>query len=159
MSDNGVTCRCGKFTAFDGYTYAHWDIDLFMTCECGRKWRVNHGIVEEEEMEIKIGDTIFLRPEYGLFQEYAVVGETSRSWLVRLPEHSSWSADLRIPKTLKGYTQGTEYDAKLLRWALNNRRGIAQALNVSMDASVILQCARLLKDEPSLKTLPPEVTQ
>ena len=66
---------------------------------------------------MKIGDTIYLRKFYSGYQEYEIVGETSRSWLVRKPKALLWSADQKIPKTLKGYIQGTQHDQKLLEWA------------------------------------------
>lgn len=49
----GVTCRCGKFTPYDAYVYAHWTIDLTLTCDCGRKWVTNHGVAYEIEEEAK----------------------------------------------------------------------------------------------------------
>jgi hypothetical protein len=162
--EKGVTCTCGKFTPYDGYVFAHWTTELTLTCECGRVWRGSNGIFEENAMEpIKIGQTIYVRcSEYSLFHEYQVVGETSRSWLVRKPKDVgiTYLDDIKIPKKMgKGYIQGTKYDADLFAWAMEHRWKIGQAFDVCRDPLLILATARALKHELSLKELPSEVTQ
>jgi hypothetical protein len=43
----GFNCDCGRFNAFSSYVYAHWDMDLTFTCECGREYCVYLGKAEE----------------------------------------------------------------------------------------------------------------
>lgn len=47
----GYTCMCGKFHKYPGYVYAHWTIELTHTCDCGKKWKIYEGCVEELEDE------------------------------------------------------------------------------------------------------------
>ena len=103
---------------------------------------------------LKIGDTIYLRKVYSGYKEYKIVGETSRSLVVRMSGALLWSEDQKIPKTLKGYIQGTQHDQKLYDWAIAHRWEISQDLSVSIDAPAILICARALKHERSLRELP-----
>jgi len=44
--NKGVQCRCGKFTPFSLYVYAHWDIPLLFTCpDCEVKYNILAGDV------------------------------------------------------------------------------------------------------------------
>ena len=42
----GYTCACGKFHKFNGYVYAHWNIQLVHVCACGRENKIKGGIAE-----------------------------------------------------------------------------------------------------------------
>lgn len=33
----GWTCTCGLFHRFSLWVYAHWDIEITTTCDCGRQ--------------------------------------------------------------------------------------------------------------------------
>jgi hypothetical protein len=40
----GVLCKCGKFTEFALYVYAHWGIKLVFVCqECGSSCNIKKG--------------------------------------------------------------------------------------------------------------------
>lgn len=42
----GFKCECGKEHEFGAYVYAHWDIELFHTCDnCGARHEVFQGNV------------------------------------------------------------------------------------------------------------------
>lgn len=43
----GMTCKCGKFSKYPPYVYAHWCDVLTYTCECGRKYELCEGVAEE----------------------------------------------------------------------------------------------------------------
>lgn len=45
MSDltKGFTCECGKYEKYSVYVYAHWDVKLIFTCECGIKYSIIKG--------------------------------------------------------------------------------------------------------------------
>jgi hypothetical protein len=40
----GYTCACGKFHKFNGYVYAHWNIQLVHACACGRENKIKNGV-------------------------------------------------------------------------------------------------------------------
>jgi len=40
--------KCGKETGLSGYVYAHWDIELCRTCECG----CYHGLLRGKTYEL-----------------------------------------------------------------------------------------------------------
>lgn len=40
----GYTCTCGKEHTYPAYVYAHWNIALTHTCECGLRWTIMQGI-------------------------------------------------------------------------------------------------------------------
>jgi hypothetical protein len=46
----GYTCACGKEHRFPSYVYAHWDMLLTHTCECGRENEMVRGIVRIQEL-------------------------------------------------------------------------------------------------------------
>lgn len=43
----GFTCACGKTNKYPLYVYAHWLVDLRLTCECGRCYVIYAGKAEE----------------------------------------------------------------------------------------------------------------
>ena len=45
VSRKGVTCSCGKFTAFSMWVYAHWNIEIAFTCECKKKFNLRGGVL------------------------------------------------------------------------------------------------------------------
>lgn len=45
----GFTCEdCGKKHRFPSYVYAHWDEELFTTCDCGTRYCVFRGHASKE---------------------------------------------------------------------------------------------------------------
>lgn len=49
-SPSGFHCTaCGKVARFDVYVYAHWDMRLNHTCECGQKHVIEQGHAESLE--------------------------------------------------------------------------------------------------------------
>lgn len=44
----GYKCTCGKFNEYPAYVYAHWDIELVHTCDCGKIWTICEGEASEE---------------------------------------------------------------------------------------------------------------
>lgn len=47
VDDKGFTCPCGKRHDFNGYVYAHWQIELVLHCDCKRKFSIIEGTAEE----------------------------------------------------------------------------------------------------------------
>lgn len=45
VSRKGITCSCGKFTAFSMWVFAHWNIEISFTCECKKKFNLVSGIL------------------------------------------------------------------------------------------------------------------
>lgn len=46
----GVTCKCGEFTPFHVWVYAHMNIEIEFTCpKCGTKYTVFDGYAEEQD--------------------------------------------------------------------------------------------------------------
>jgi hypothetical protein len=43
----GTCPACGRETPFEAYVYAHWDIELVTTCDCGVSFAVKRGISYE----------------------------------------------------------------------------------------------------------------
>jgi len=41
----GVRCQCKQFVPFSTYVYAHWNLELTQTCNCGRILKVKRGRV------------------------------------------------------------------------------------------------------------------
>ncbi len=47
----GFTCNCGKFNAFTGYVFAHWNELLVFTCSCGTEYNVFSGVAYENKIK------------------------------------------------------------------------------------------------------------
>lgn len=45
VSRKGITCSCGKFTAFSMWVFAHWNIEISFTCECKKKFNLVSGTI------------------------------------------------------------------------------------------------------------------
>ena len=45
----GFVCACDKFNKFPPWLYAHWDVEVEFTCECGRVYRIWMGEAEEDD--------------------------------------------------------------------------------------------------------------
>lgn len=114
------------------------------------------------------GDIIYvLDNEYGhLYNKYEVLGQTSRSWCVIPFGSASWQKEgwlkdpkrydyaiRKLPKTRQlqpndswtkdGWRLGTEKDAALALWGINNRYAIASRVQVA-DYKTMLEVAKLV---------------
>ena len=49
----GFDCECGKYNAYSMYIYAHWDTEFIFTCECGKRYDICMGVVDEIEPYIE----------------------------------------------------------------------------------------------------------
>jgi hypothetical protein len=46
--NKGYTCKkCQKYHEFPAYVYAHMNIDLVHTCDCGNKVKLRNGRVKQ----------------------------------------------------------------------------------------------------------------
>lgn len=42
--NEGITCKCGKFTVFSSWVHAHWYMQITFTCpKCRRQYLVYEG--------------------------------------------------------------------------------------------------------------------
>jgi hypothetical protein len=107
-----------------------------------------------------VGATIWYRKEYGgrLFNQAVVAGETSRSWIVRRPDAPAYEKGIKLPKNGEGWTLGTERDAKLALWAVENQRNVTSLLEaVAMtNATLFAQVAKLIGYDKLPDVLPTE---
>jgi len=47
-----ITCKCGHFSEFPAYVYAHWYHQLVWRCpECGTRYDLLAGVYKEDEYE------------------------------------------------------------------------------------------------------------
>lgn len=104
---------------------------------------------------LKLGDVFYYRHPYCCtFNAAKIVGETKVSWLIRREGQAIWEDNLKFPKTGKNYIVGTREDADLGHWASDNRWKVGQAVDSCMDGKILLQIARLLNHELTLRELP-----
>lgn len=47
---DGYTCKCGIYHKYPAYVYAHSDVELVHSCECGRKNIIFGFVVEIGEL-------------------------------------------------------------------------------------------------------------
>lgn len=43
----GFRCSCGKEYMFNSWVYAHWNDEVHMNCECGKRYYIISGDVGE----------------------------------------------------------------------------------------------------------------
>ena len=53
----GFECKCGEFSRFSPWVYAHWLTPLVFTCSCGRRYNVRKGIAREAKHERSEGSS------------------------------------------------------------------------------------------------------
>jgi hypothetical protein len=96
---------------------------------------------------MQVGDMIYVRGEHSFsFRERKVVGETSRSWLVK-PLASldfAWEKPTKLPKNGKGWVCGTPEEAKLWDWANAEKYRIGTAVQNCSDQQLLLQVAKII---------------
>jgi hypothetical protein len=110
-----------------------------------------------------VGDTIYyIEPNgyAGAYQHKRIIGETGRSWIVTSAAEpiGDWASYLahwtkKVPKRAKGYTFGTEQEAKLVAWATANKYQIGHAVEWKLQmgsdtAKILLQVAKLIGYTP-----------
>ena len=103
---------------------------------------------------MKIGDIIWIRDTGWAGSQYnlkIIVGETSRSWLVKSgdPEDawmltSAWKKAYKIPKTLRGWQLGDAEKQKEREWAAKNRYHISQMVYVEYDPVKLREIAKII---------------
>jgi hypothetical protein len=113
---------------------------------------------------MKVGDVFWMRSTSwagSLFNEYEVLGETSRSWVLISKDAAGWQRDdpkrygFKLPKTMHGYEIGTPELAELKRWAMSNRYRISQWVsavgNPTVNPTVLKQIAELIDYKEEVK--------